>query len=395
MKLFRLSGLLLLATILISSSACNNDPKSDGKTDEPKKDSTTVARGIWTKEQANAWYDKQPWLVGANFLPSTAINELEMFQAETFDTTTISRELGWAAKLGMNTMRVYLHDLLWQQDAAGFQQRLEMFLSIASRYGIRPMFVLFDSCWDPFPKTGKQREPQPYVHNSGWVQSPGLEALKDSTQYPRLETYVKGVVSKFANDDRILAWDVWNEPDNPNTNAYGKVELPNKTDYMLPLLKKTFEWARSVNPSQPLTSGVWAGDWSSPDKYKPWEKVQLEESDIITFHNYDNGEEFEKRVKWLQPLGRPLICTEYMARGNNSFFQTTLPIAKKYRVGAINWGLVDGKSQTKFAWDSWLKKYNTEPDPWFHEVFHTDGKPYKKEETDLITKLTAEANAGK
>ncbi|RYY53948.1 MAG: 1,4-beta-xylanase, partial [Chitinophagaceae bacterium] len=237
--------------------------------------------------------------------------------------------------------------------------------------------------------------PQPYVHNSGWVQSPGLEALKDSTQYPRLETYVKGVVSKFANDDRILAWDVWNEPDNPNTNAYGKVELPNKTDYVLPLLKKTFEWARSVNPSQPLTSGVWAGDWSSPDKYKPWEKVQLEESDIITFHNYDNGEEFEKRVKWLQPLGRPLICTEYMARGNKSFFETTLPIAKKYKVGAINWGLVDGKSQTKFAWDSWLKKYNTEPDPWFHEIFHADGKPYKQAETELITRLTSEAAASK
>jgi hypothetical protein len=173
------------------------------------------------------------------------------------------------------------------------------------------------------------------------------------------------------------------------------VELPNKGDYVLPLLEKTFEWARSVNPSQPLTSGVWAGDWSSPEKLKPIEKLQLDQSDIITFHNYENGEEFEKRIKWLQPLGRPIICTEYMARGNNSYFESSLPIAQKYKVGAINWGLVDGKSQTKYAWDSWTKHYNSEPPLWFHEIFHTNGKPYREKEVELISKLTSEANAMK
>ena len=395
MKLIRLSGLALMACLLIQSAACKNQDKKEEKQEAAKQETIAAGRPVWTKEQANAWYDKQAWLVGCNFIPSTAINELEMFQAETFDTATINRELGWAAGIGMNTVRVYLHDLLWQQDAAGFQKRLETFLAIAARHHIKPIFVLFDSCWDPFPKLGKQRDPKPFVHNSGWVQSPGFDALKDSTQYPRLEAYVKGVVEKFANDDRILAWDIWNEPDNTNNSAYGKVELPNKSAYVLPLLQRSFEWARSVNPSQPLTSGVWAGDWSSPDKLKPIEKVQLDQSDIITFHNYENGEEFEKRIKWLQQLGRPLICTEYMARGNKSFFETTLPIAKKYKVGAINWGLVDGKTQTKFAWNSWDKKYNSAPKIWFHEIFHTDGKPYKQEEVELITKLTSEANAGK
>ena len=270
MKLIRLSGLLLMAGILIHSTACNEQGKEEEKQQAAQQE-TTTGRGVWTKEQANAWYSKQPWLVGCNFIPSTAINELEMFQAETFDTATINRELGWAASIGMNTVRVYLHDLLWKQDAAGFQKRLNTFLEIASRHHIKPVFVLFDSCWDPFPKLGKQRDPKPFVHNSGWVQSPGYEALKDSTEYPRLEAYVKGVVSAFANDERILAWDLWNEPDNTNNTAYGKVELPNKGDYVLPLLEKTFEWARSVNPSQPLTSGVWAGDWSSPEKMKPIE----------------------------------------------------------------------------------------------------------------------------
>lgn len=393
MKLIRLSGLLLMACILIQSTACKEQPKKEEKQEGQQE--TLAGRKIWTQQQANEWYGKQPWLVGCNFIPSTAINELEMFQAETFDTTTINRELAWAASLGMNTVRVYLHDLLWQQDAAGFMKRLDTFLEIAKRHNIKPMFVLFDSCWDPFPKLGKQRDPKPFVHNSGWVQSPGYEALKDSTRYPRLEAYVKGVVSKFANDERILAWDVWNEPDNTNNSAYGKVELPNKDKYVLPLLQKTFEWARSVNPSQPLTSGVWAGDWSSPDKLKPIEKVQLDESDIVTFHNYENGEEFEKRIKWLLPLGRPIICTEYMARGNNSYFETSLPIAKKYKVGAINWGLVDGKSQTKYAWDSWGKQYTSEPELWFHEIFHTDGKPYRQKEVELIRKLTSEENAAK
>lgn len=376
MKLFRLSVLVLCATLVLQSTA-----------------SAQKGRAIWTKEQANAWYSKQPWLVGCNFIPSTAINELEMFQAETFDTATIDRELGWAASLGMNTVRVYLHDLLYQQDPKGFLKRLDLFLQIAARHNIKPLLVLFDSCWDPFPKLGKQRDPKPFVHNSGWVQSPGYNALKDPKQYPRLEKYVKAVVKQFANDSRILAWDVWNEPDNTNNSAYGKVELPQKSKYVLPLLKKTFEWARSVNPSQPLSSGVWAGDWSSPEKLKPIEKVQLEQSDIITFHNYENASAFEKCIKWLQPYGRPMICTEYMARGNGSFFETSLPIAKKYRVGAINWGLVDGKTQTKYAWDSWKKQYDGEPPIWFHEIFHTDGTPYKQDEVDLIRKLTSEENA--
>lgn len=348
------------------------------------------AREIWTKEAANYWYAKQGWLVGANFIPSTAINQLEMWQAASFDTVTINRELGLAESIGMNTVRVYLHDLLWDQDSTGFVKRINTFLEISQKHQIKPLFVLFDSCWDPFPKLGEQRAPTPFVHNSGWVQSPGYEALKDSAQYLRLERYVKGVIVNFKDDNRVLGWDVWNEPDNTNNSSYGKVELPDKINYVLPLLKKTFEWSRSVNPTQPLTSGVWLGDWSSPEKLKAIHNLQLEQSDIITFHNYDSGEEFEKRIKWLQPLGRPILCTEYMARGNKSTFQGSLTIAQKYNVGAYNWGLVDGKTQTKYPWDSWSKKYNSEPTIWFHELFHTDGRPYQIEEAALIKKLTGE-----
>lgn len=241
----------------------------------------------WSEKAAKEWYARQPWLVGSNYIPSTAINELEMWQTDTFDPLRIDKELGWAEALGLNTMRVFLHDLLWQQDPEGFKRRINTFLKIAAKHHIRPLFVLFDSCWDPNPHLGKQHEPRPGVHNSGWVQSPGARALQDPSQYPRLEAYVKGVVGAFAKDPRLLGWDVWNEPDNTNQGSYGELEPKNKVELVLELLPKVFDWARSVHPMQPLTSGVWKGDWSSPSKLGPMEKIQLEQSDVISFHNYD------------------------------------------------------------------------------------------------------------
>jgi len=353
-----------------------------------------LAQQKWTAQKANDWYKNQPFLVGANFNPATAINELEMWQAETFDPQRIDLELGWAAKIGMNTMRVYLHDLLWKQDPQGFTKRLNEFLTIAEKHKIKPMLVLFDSCWDPYPELGRQRAPRPGIHNSGWVQSPGAVALTDPSQHPRLEKYVKELVSAFKNDQRILAWDIWNEPDNTNGSSYGASEPMNKVELVNKLLPQAFQWARAANPSQPLTSGVWKGDYSSDDKLDATQKIQLEQSDIITFHNYDSGEEFEKRIKWLERYNRPILCTEYMARGNNSTFQNSLPVAKKYKVAAINWGLVGGKSQTFLPWDSWQSPYvGREPKIWFHEVFRIDGTPYMQEEVNLIMELTGKGKA--
>lgn len=349
-----------------------------------------AGRAIWTTAQANAWYEKQPWLVGANFLPSTAINELEMWQAETFDTATIARELSWAANIGMNTMRVFLHDLAYKQDPEGFKKRIDIFLRIAARYKIRPLLVLFDSCWDPFPHTGKQHEPAPFLHNSGWVQSPGADALKDPRQYPRLKKYVTDIVTRFGKDSRVVGWDVWNEPDNTNNSSYGRFEPYDKVELVHKLLKEVFVWTRAAHPAQPITAGIWAGNWASHDSLRPIEKLMIEESDIISFHNYDKAADFEQRIQWLQRYGRPIICTEYMSRGNGSTFEGSMPVAKKYKVAAFNWGLVNGKSQTIYPWDSWQKKYTAEPELWFHDVFRKDGSAYKKAEVDLIKQLTGE-----
>lgn len=349
---------------------------------------TAAPEPPWTAKQANDWYSHQPWLVGSNFIPSTAINELEMWQADTFDLPTIDRELGWAHELGMNTMRVFLHNLLWQQDSAGFLRRMDQFLQVADKHHIRIMFVLLDSVWDPYPKLGKQRDPKPHVHNSGWVQAPGAEILKDETRWDReLKPYVVGVIGRFRNDRRVLLWDLMNEPDNEN-GSYKAQELANKAEVALRLLREEWKWARSAMPSQPLSSGVWKGDWSSDDKLSEMASLQLQNSDVITYHSYEPPDEMKRSVAALRRFGRPIVCTEYMARPRGSTFAAILPLLKQERVGAYNWGFANGKSQTIYPWDSWEKTYTGEPPVWFHDIFRRDGSPYDIQEVTLIRRLT-------
>lgn len=345
----------------------------------------------WTPAEADAWYAKQEWLVGANYTTSNAINQLEMFQAETFDPAVIDRELGWAKQqFGMNTMRVYLHDLLWQQDPQGLLKRVDTFLSIAEKHGIKPMLVLFDSCWDPDPVLGAQRRPIPGVHNSGWVQSPSRHMLVDRANDAHFQAYVEGVIGHFANDKRVLAWDLWNEPDNPGGGNYMDKQLKGEQERIAELLPKIFGWARAKKPAQPLTSGVWIGDDWSPGaaSLTSIQRTQLEQSDVITFHNYEQPEAFVSRIAQLRKYGRPLICTEWLARGNGSNVDTILPIARRENIGMINWGFVDGAIQTRFPWDSWQRPYTMEPPTvWFHDLLHTDGTPYRAREAELFRNL--------
>ncbi len=344
----------------------------------------------WSEAKAQQWYAAQPWLVGANFLPADAINQLEMWQADSFDPQEIDKELGWAEGLGMNTMRVFLHDALWAQDASGLQKRIDTFLTIAAKHHIKPMFVLFDSCWDPEYKLGPQRPPIPGVHNSGWVQSPGATALEDSAEYPRLKKFVQGVIGAFANDDRILAWDLWNEPDNEGGGDYAKLEPKHKEELVAKLLPEVFAWAREEHPTQPLTSPLWhGGKWDDAAGFNAVEREQIEESDVISFHNYGWPEDFARRVHELEGYHRPLICTEYMARPMGSTFDTILPLGKQLHVAMINWGFVQGKSQTYIPWDSWKRPYVEEPPAvWFHDVLYPDGRPYREREAEILREET-------
>ena len=346
----------------------------------------------WTAARAWEWHNTLPWLVGCNFIPSTAVNQLEMWQAETFDPATIDRELGWLAALGMNSMRVFLHDLPWMHDAPGFLERVEQYLDISHRHGIGTMFVFFDSCWHPFPHLGKQRAPEPGVHNSGWVQSPGRVALENENEWPRLEAYVRGMVQHFRNDPRVHAWDIWNEPDNNNGLSYGPRDLPyeDKAQRVLPLMARAFAWARAENPSQPLTSAVWtAGAWPDNETLSPLQKLQLHASDVISFHRYTPLAATQTTAEQLQrEHGRPLLCTEYLARSHGNTFQDILPYFAAQKIAAYNWGAVAGKTQTIHDWPTWQKPDRTEPVPWHHDILRSDGEPYDSAETELIRSLT-------
>ena len=347
------------------------------------------ASGRWSREQAAAWYAAQPWLVGCNYIPSTAINQLEMFQADTFDPETIDRELALAQGLGFNSVRVFLHDLLWLQDREGFIGRCDEFLAIADRHGIGVMFVLFDSCWHPQPRLGQQPEPLPFTHNSGWVQGPGAEALQDPAARSRLREYVLGVVGRFADDPRVVVWDVWNEPDNLDGGGVKRpgLEPKNKVDLVNSLLPEAFAWARQAKPTQPLTSGVWR-DSDNVTTLDDCKRIQIAHSDVVSFHSYGDAASLGRCIENLSAYGRPLLCTEFMARPNKSTFEPHLEIMKEHKVAAYCWGFINGKSQTIYPWDSWKKAYTAAPSVWFHDVLQPDGTPFSQDEVACIRRVT-------
>lgn len=357
---------IILTLALLAFLSCRQAPQEK----KAAIDSVKVARPVWTKAQANQWYAQWGWLRGSDFIPSTAINQLEMWQAETFDTATINRELGWAESIGFNSMRVYLHHLAWEVDAVGFKERVDQYLAIADKHHISTLFVLFDDCWLPSYQAGKQPDPKPGIHNSGWVRDPGDLIHTDTTLTAKLEDYVKDMMTTFANDNRIVLWDVYNEPGN---SGYGNKSMP--------LLKKVFQWGREINPSQPLSAGIWNKDLLDLNHF------QLDHSDVTTYHNYSDPTEHKKWIDSLRSTGRPLICTEYMARTRNSRFDNIMPMLKAENIGAYNWGLVAGKTNTMYAWDTPMPD-GKEPKIWFHDIFRKDGSPYQQNEVKLIKSLT-------
>ncbi|HVU98618.1 MAG TPA: cellulase family glycosylhydrolase [Puia sp.] len=331
---------------------------------------TQAQRAVWSKEKANAWYADKPWLRGCDFIPSTAINQLEMWQSATFDPTTIDKELGYAEGIGLNCMRVFLHHAAWQQDPNGFKQRVAQYLDIAGKHGITTLFVFFDDCWNETYHTGTQPKPKTGIHNSGWLRDPGKRYYDEPKLVDTLEAYVKDILTTFKHDNRILLWDLYNEPGNSN---YG--------DKSLPLLEKAFQWGREIDPDQPLSAGVWSERLTTLNTY------QLHNSDVITYHNYEPAAAHQKCIDTLKPYGRPLLCTEYMARLRNSTFYNIMPILKEQKIAAINWGLVAGKTNTMYAWDTPMPD-GKEPKVWFHDIFRPNGTPYDQKEVDFIKSLT-------
>lgn len=338
----------------------------------------------WSPERAADWAERTGWLAGANYNPRTASNQLEMWQADTFDPDTIKQELRWSAELGFNCHRVYLHDLLWK-DPDGFKQRLDTFLNICTDTCHRVIPVLFDDCWLPEPQLGPQPDPVPGKHNSQWVQSPArsIKARWNDDDRARLKTYVQGVLDHLRDHPAVALWDLYNEPGSRMYSDHGAD--PAEGFDSARVLEAVFDWAREIDPSQPLTAGL----HNAGDRFVDINPRQQRLSDVLTFHHYGTADQLSGVVDWArggESKKRPLLCTEYMARTRGCTFASHLPILKAMNIGAINWGFVDGRSQTKYAWGKLLP--GEEPDPWFHEVLRADGSPYRREEADLIRSVT-------
>ncbi|HDY65321.1 MAG TPA: hypothetical protein ENH84_03690, partial [Phycisphaerae bacterium] len=328
---------------------------------------SAVGARQWSPEQAWQWYGRVGAIKGCNYLPRTAVNMTEMWQGETFDPATIDEELGWAEEAGYNSVRVFVQYLVWKDDADGLKKRIDKFLSIADSHAISTMMILFCDCSfaGKEPYLGKQDDPVPGVHNSGWVPSPGLKRVTDKSVWGDLEKYVKDIVGSFAGDKRILIWDLYNEPGNSRMG-----------EKSLPLAEAAFAWAREVNPSQPVTIGAWSSFNG------PMSKRLMELSDVVSFHGYDGPEGIDAKIKICRQYGRPIICTEWLRRQVGNTFASILPIFAENRVGGYHWGLVAGKTQTYMHWGS--KKGSPMPKVWQHDVFHSDGKPYDAKEMQLL-----------
>ena len=247
----------------------------------------------WTSARANAWGAARPWVCGFNFLPSTAVNFIEMWHRDTFDRATIERELGWAAEIGFNALRVNLHFLIWQNDRDGLLARLDRFMDIAARLGLDTVPCFFDDCGfgGAEPVYGPQPDPLPGVHNSRAVASPGRLAVMNPSLWPQFEQYVRDLTRQFRTDPRILFWDLYNEPGNRMifSPEGARKHLPDITAQSLALMTDAFTWARAEDPVHPLTVGAWTTP--SPGSDDPPYQTSVDQaalalSDIITFHAY-------------------------------------------------------------------------------------------------------------
>lgn len=355
----------------------------------------------WSREKAWEWYNELPWLRGFNYLPRTAVNWTELWQRETFDLETIDQELGWAVEVGYNTLRTNLPYIIWQHDRDGLIERIDQFLSLTEKHGIYVMICPMDDCGfsGDHPYTGPQKEPVPDLHNSQAAASPGRNIVIDETQWDGVEAYVRDIIRTFKDDQRILIWDLYNEPTNRAILTLGKEEYFDELlePMAIKLMEKSFAWAREEAPSQPLTVGGWHGDSTVETSNIPFFAHEMDQkafdlSDIISYHAYTSADKMADMVESLQGYERPMMCTEWLARHVGSEFHDQLPLFKEHKIACYQWGLVNGRTQTHLPWSNVKLEQPDYQSKWFHDLLHPDGTPYDRKEVELIRKLSQESD---
>ena len=340
----------------------------------------------WSEARPTPGTRKQPWLVGSNYTPATAINELEMWQADTFDPKTIDKELGWAEGLGMTTMRVFLHDLAWQQDAAGFRERIDRFLDIAAKHHIKPLFVLFDSCWDPNPAAGPAARADSLASTiPAGCRVPAPRRCRIRTQVSAARSLRQGRRRRVRQGSaRARLGRLERARQHQRRAATAQQEPKNKVELVLALLPQVF------------AVGARGGRRAAADVRR------LEGRLVVRRQAVADGADSARTVgrhlvpqlrqrrgiREADPVAAALPSADPLHRVHGARQrQHVRGIAARSRrsttsrrsTGASS----PGKTQTYLPWDSWQKPYvDREPAVWFHEIFKQDGTPYKQEEVD-------------
>jgi hypothetical protein len=347
----------------------------------------------WTAARATEWARDRPWQCGFNFLPSGAVNFLEMWRGLTFEPSAIDRELGWAAAIGFNALRTNLHYLDWLWDRDGLVERVDRFLEIAARHGFSVMLCLFDDCEfsGEDPRWAPQPAPRPGIHNSRAIGSPGRALVGRSEEWPYLRGYVQDLVSCFGTDPRVTVWDLYNEPGNrmifPDAISQ-REHCASLEPASQALMRASFAWAREAAPIQPLTVAAWRIGPIGGEAYAhPIDRDALALSDVISFHAYCSLAQLCFLCEALLGFGRPVFCTEWMARGVESRITDQLPYFREHKIGAFQWGLVRGRTQTHLPWPG----IGVEPggEEWFHDILTEEGEPYCPIEVETIRRLVA------
>lgn len=351
----------------------------------------------WSEEKAQNWSEKKGWLCGFNYLPGTAVNWTEMWQRETFDPDRIRQELEWAAHAGYNTLRTNLPFIVWLHDREGLFERIHTFLSVCQLKGMQVMLTLMDDCGfsGDHPFIGRQKEPVPDLHNSQAAASPGRNIVMQPSLWGLVGEYIRDVIGHFAEDERVIVWDLYNEPTNRMIfTLQGEMAFdPGLETYSIQLMEKAFLWAREMGPSQPLTVGAWhianILDPDAPVYTHPADQRAIELSDVISFHAYVPPELMTRAIGLLKQHNRPLFCTEWLARHAGSVMSEQLPVFRENNIGCYQWGLVRGRTQTHIPWPEIKKRDQNYRDRWFHDVFDETGNAYDPSEMELLKKLTA------
>lgn len=356
----------------------------------------------WSKEKIWDWYGSRPWIRGCNFMSSDCANRIDQWQEYGFEKRleTADRELAVAEEIGYNSIRIILEFEVWDRQHDGFMRRLDKYLETAYKHGIDAMVVLANDCC--VPKSlykpvvfGEQHYDVGY--HGGRKSSPhaAYASADNEERYHPLdepeirECYykmVKEIITEYAHDERVLIWNLFNEPGN------------NRGNKSLPYIEKFFEIARAINPMQPLCADTWNGVDENGRAKNLIEQRVLELSDVVSFHGYEPYNETVDMIANLKKTGKPLFNTEWLHRIAHNTVQEIFPLMYLEKIACYNWGFVAGKYQTYEPWESVWQEYEKNPKAdidftkWQHDLIRPSLRPYDPRETEIIKRYCDRAD---